>query len=197
MTEQEEPVTRYELVSAVAALREYLLVQLAGMDRLTDERFVMQVKSTETAFAVQQTAMRTAFDAADSAVKTALASAKEATTKAEIATEKRLELVNEFRDQQRDVIAQFLPRKEFDALYQSLTEKINVLSSRLDRGEAGQKGAQSVTGTDFEASTFRQFQEASNAQGRRAVNGQVIAGVAVLIAVASVVVTIVLALRKG
>lgn len=62
----------------------------------------------------------------------ALDAAQRAVTKAEISTEKRFENVNEFREALNDNSRMLLPRSEFDQVLRSLTEKIEVLTVRLN-----------------------------------------------------------------
>jgi bisphosphoglycerate-dependent phosphoglycerate mutase len=55
-----------------------------------------------------------------------------AVLKAETATEKRFESVNEFRAQLADQSNQFMPRGEYTVQHVSLDEKVNLLASRVD-----------------------------------------------------------------
>lgn len=109
-----------------------------------DERYETQTKALDAALVAQKTAMETAFTAADRAVQAALESAKEAVTKAETSSEKRFEAVNEFRGQLADQAATLLGRKEADARFSALTDKLEaektsnterlaVLRSAIDR----------------------------------------------------------------
>ena len=65
------------------------------------------------------------------AVDAALAAADRAVTKAEIATEKRFESVNEFRDTLRDQSNTLLPRLEYNVQHTALVEVVNNLVERL------------------------------------------------------------------
>ncbi len=65
--------------------------------------------------------------AQDEAVKAALATSKEAVTKAEIATEKRFEGVNEFRSALSDQSATLLPRNEYLVQHDSLVKTLEEL----------------------------------------------------------------------
>jgi hypothetical protein len=121
---------------------------------LLDERYATQTRTLDATFAAQ-----------DKAVQAALTAAKEAAAKAEAAAEKRFESVNEFRAQLSDQANTFLPRTEYDAAHQSLSDKIDVgletraaeqarnaarindlelrLTSRLDQAGGLQSGARS------------------------------------------------------
>jgi len=61
------------------------------------------------------------------AVEAALASAEKAVTKAEVATEKRFEGVNEFRATLADQAATLMPRAEAEIRFASLLAKIDSL----------------------------------------------------------------------
>lgn len=83
--------------------------------------------------------------------KAALNAANQAIQKSEIATEKRFEGVNEFRQQLADQATTFMPRKESDVRMESLSEKIDKngqqliamqlqLTSRLDLTQGASSG---------------------------------------------------------
>lgn len=91
------------------------------------------------------------FQAQEKAVVAALASAKEAVAKAEIASEKRLDLLNEFRGQLGDQATTFMPRIEAEQRMAAFAEKfadsdrrhsdrLSALESRQDRNEGRSKG---------------------------------------------------------
>ena len=86
------------------------------------------------------------FDAQSQAIAAALQAAKEAVAKAETATEKRFESVNEFRAQLADLVARLLPRNEYDTAHQALIEKISDLASRIDRTEGKATGGRDLWG---------------------------------------------------
>ncbi len=68
----------------------------------------------------------------DKAVQAALLAAKEAVLKAETASEKRFESVNEFRKTLSDQTASFLPRPEYDANHKALEDKIDTKTKATD-----------------------------------------------------------------
>jgi len=78
-------------------LREYFESRLADKEIKDQQRYDAQTKAVETAMAAQQTAMRAALDAADKFNAMILSAQKEAVTKAEIAADKRFDLLNELR----------------------------------------------------------------------------------------------------
>lgn len=69
------------------------------------------------------------------AVQAALLAAKEAVLKAENATEKRFESVNEFRKQLADQTNTFLARPEYNANHKALEDKVSGLTDRLNTSD--------------------------------------------------------------
>jgi hypothetical protein len=65
----------------------------------------------------------------------ALAASEKAILKAETATEKRFEAVNEFRQTLSDQAAQFMTRAEAEAVNLRTTERIQELTDRTNRAE--------------------------------------------------------------
>jgi hypothetical protein len=64
------------------------------------------------------------FRAMDEKTTLALASSEKAVTKAETATEKRFDSVNEFRGSLKDQAATLLPRNEADTRFKAMEEKL-------------------------------------------------------------------------
>lgn len=94
---------------------------ISGNDKRYEERFIASQKALELGLAGQK-----------SEISAALAAADRAVLKAEMATEKRFESVNEFRgtldNQQRTLI----PRAEVDVLMRGVSEKIFTLTKGQD-----------------------------------------------------------------
>jgi len=84
------------------------------------------------------------FLAQQEAVTSALESAKEAVAKAETATEKRFEGVNEFRAQLADQARELMPRKETEGLFAGIAERVLVLEKKSDL-QAGSSAGQAAT----------------------------------------------------
>lgn len=103
---------------SVENLREYLDIRLKEKDLRDQQRF----------------------DAQSLAISSALQAAKEAVNKAEAANERRFEGVNEFRATLGDYQARLLPRAEYDTAHQAMEDKINTLSSRVDKAEGNKSG---------------------------------------------------------
>jgi hypothetical protein len=99
-------------------------------DRRYAERFEASQKAIEAALLAQK-----------EAVNTALAAHKEAVTKAENATERRFESVNEFRKQLNDQQATYISRTEVDARQASMAKDIAAMTKELDRLRAEREGS--------------------------------------------------------
>lgn len=109
------------LLALVNEKHAHLLAEIAGNDKRYEERFSASQKALELGLAGTK-----------NEISVALAANKEAVLKAENATEKRFEGVNEFRatlsDQQRTLI----PRAEVDVIIKSLEEKIANVTKLMD-----------------------------------------------------------------
>lgn len=101
----------------IVSLKEYFSNIISDYKDRVDERFNLQ----------------------DKAVQAALNSAERAVTKAETATEKRFEGVNEFRAALSDQSQNLLSRSEYATGHQSLIEKIDGLTTRVAAMEGGNK----------------------------------------------------------
>lgn len=99
---------------------EQLSERLTALDRLTDAKFIT---------------FRTLVDSQAEKVGLALASADKAVLKAEAATERRFESVNEFRQTLSDQASTFVTRDQFDTLRESQAERVREIAARVDRTE--------------------------------------------------------------
>ena len=115
----------------VDTLHKYTVQRIDDLVTLLDERHQSQIKATEAAFAAQQAAMRTAFDAADKAVQAALTAVEKASDRAEGASDKRFESVNEFRGQLADQAASFITRTEYTVQHKALYDQLNSVADRV------------------------------------------------------------------
>lgn len=91
------------------------------------------------------------FEAQEKAVSAALVSADRAGIKAEVAVEKRLDSVNEFRGQLADQAATFMPRLEYEARHAAILDKTADIQARLDKAEAHRGGMSAAIGTTIAA----------------------------------------------
>ena len=107
------------------------------------QRFEAQSDALAAAFLAQQTAMKTALEAAEKAVQAALAAQERAVLKAELASDKRFESVNEFRKTLADQQATFMPRSETTVMVGGFTQRLSGLKEQVDAlmsERAGVKG---------------------------------------------------------
>jgi len=111
-----------------------------------ETRFVEHERLTAQRFSAQEKAVTAAFSAQEKAISAALAAASTAVSKAETAAEKRFEGVNEFRAQLSDQQRTFIPRQEADAEFRAMRERIEGLTTRLDRSEGRSSGVHASTG---------------------------------------------------
>jgi hypothetical protein len=71
---------------------------------------------------------------------------EKAVAKAEVASEKRFDSVNEFRRQLADQTATFLTRTEYKTELAGLVEKVNALAKRVDEAESRSQGLSNAWG---------------------------------------------------
>lgn len=107
------------------AQQEALRVAVINHDKMLDER----VKFYNDKFESQTAAMHTA-----------IMNSKEAVAKADAATEKRFDSVNEFRGQMSDMQSGLMPRSETESQIKSISEKIDSLQTRIDKSEGSGYG---------------------------------------------------------
>lgn len=120
MTDEAKNASHGELVS----LREYVDVRFCAFDRSVSDRFKAQEK-----------AVAAAIEAADRAV-----------SKAEVATEKRLEGMNEFRAALSDNSRSLMPRSESEARIGAVSDRLEELIKRIDSREGRSAGRGDVWG---------------------------------------------------
>jgi hypothetical protein len=118
------------------SLREYLSALISAAEKRSDDRF----------------------EAMQEAVKAAFAESQKAITKAETATEKRFESVNEFRASLSDQATRFITRDTLNALADKLEasidrnrEDLDQLAKRLDLREGETAGSRLTTTTLYTA----------------------------------------------
>ena len=84
--------------------------------------------------------------AQDTAVAAALATSKEAVTKAEVATEKRLEVLNELREVVVDQSRDFSRKSEVQLLIDGMEKRIEVLATLVSTREGHGGGVKEAIG---------------------------------------------------
>lgn len=115
------------LASMIAATHKELMVLITANDKRYEERFQASQRALDAALLAQKDAMTAA-----------LVAQKEAVEKAERATEKRFESVNEFRgtlDQQQRTL---IPRSEVQEVRNALDIEIKNLTKIIDEMKAKQ-----------------------------------------------------------
>lgn len=113
----------------VETLREHLIALIAANDKRYDQRFEAAQKAIDVGLSGQKIAVDAALAAADRAV-----------TKAELATEKRFEGVNEFRSTLSDQQRTLIPRAEVEVIVLGLNEKIATLEKQADKFHSEKTG---------------------------------------------------------
>lgn len=107
-----------------------LMAVIAERDRLYHQRFDAQEKS-----------IAIALTSAEKAVQAALTAAKEAVQKAEIASEKRFDSVNEFRNTLKDQQLLLMTRAEGETRFKDMDRRLNDINETLTRRASELKGA--------------------------------------------------------
>jgi hypothetical protein len=125
----------------------FLVTQLPQQSRSTNDtrqpglrqelewRLEQRINATERLTDAKLANISTLIDAHAERVALALAAADKAVSKAETATEKRFESVNEFRQTLSDQTRSFVSKVEFDAVRDTNAARIADLASRLDKTE--------------------------------------------------------------
>jgi Flp pilus assembly protein TadB len=86
------------------------------------------------------------FEAMDEKTSLALTSSEKAVTKAETATEKRFDSVNEFRSTLSDQANTFLPKGESNEKFKAYDDRLKSLEARLNRSEGVGSGLKAMWG---------------------------------------------------
>jgi hypothetical protein len=105
-----------ELVSHLDDLKELLEEKVDSLAKLADER---------------DRRYEERFRAMDEKTSLALTASEKAVSKAETATEKRFDSVNEFRGSLKDQAATLLPREEADAKFKAIESKIDEMKKEI------------------------------------------------------------------
>lgn len=95
----------------------------------------------------RETTNKERLGALKTSIETALAAADKALVKADQATEKRFDSVNEFRQTLQDQALQFLPRGEYSAEFKALTEKVSDALTKIAEIETKGIGRSSGIGS--------------------------------------------------
>ena len=101
------------------------------MPECDNDALTVRIKALETLLDEREDRTKERFASMKIAVDAALAAADRAVTKAEVATEKRFEGVNEFRETLRDQAANLMPRSEYEVQHTAVVEKLSGMEKRL------------------------------------------------------------------
>lgn len=134
-TSKESTALALESVNKATIISQQTADRAVAKAEAAAEKVLLQsmVDSLRDNFKEQMSSMR-------DAMQQMMMSQEKAVTKAEAATEKRFEGVNEFRAQLSDQATRFMPRIEAEVWSRSNSEKIDNLASRLDRYEGRSSG---------------------------------------------------------
>lgn len=111
-------------------LHELMLARLNDADTRYQQRFDASQQALQAALIAQKEAVAAALLAQQNAVSAALASADRAVLKAENASERRFESVNEFRASLNDSANRTMTRTETSSRFDAMSEKIEDLRAR-------------------------------------------------------------------
>lgn len=125
----------------IGTLKEYIERRLTDQDKAADAALIATQKATEAALIAAQKATESALVSTQKATESALLASKEAVVKAETATDKRFDSVNEFRAQLADQTATFIARPEYSAGHKSLEDKVTTLTDRVNIHDGITKGS--------------------------------------------------------
>jgi len=117
--------TGHEGAETCAALRTLIAER--------DRRYTEQMAHLGEMFAAGLDRLQIQIDAAKTATDMALNAAERAVAKAETASEKRFDSVNEFRQTLADQQINLMPRLEATALFKSLGDKVDLLTTSRDK----------------------------------------------------------------
>lgn len=110
---------------ALAGLRSFYDTVLTERDDRYDQRHLASERASAIAFETLGREFGERVQQVRNETVLAMAAAEKAISKAETATEKRFESVNEFRAQQADIITTFARKDEVDTRLLGLTEKVD------------------------------------------------------------------------
>jgi len=134
--ETEKSVSGWTVDTLNAHVRETLIER----DRRYEQRFAAQ----EHALAERDLFLERLAAERDKQVAAAFNASSRAIEKAEIANEKRLDGMNEFRSTLSDQARDLMPRAETEALVHAIEEKLVLLTKQMDR-MAGERGGTAQT----------------------------------------------------
>lgn len=128
-------LTTEALIREIAQLKELLEAQINASDEQSRQRYVMAREFLDTQMADHKHAVNERFDALRREMTATMGAQKEAVDKAEAGTTKVLDTMQTGYAKEIDAI-----RAQIQASNQGQNERLNAVSSRLDRGEGKGSG---------------------------------------------------------
>jgi two-component sensor histidine kinase len=132
---QDRSTTQSRPNEPVASLVNGVTNLLSEMELRHQNHYEVRIHEIERLIDAKLTTLRTIIDLQAEKSVNLLAASDKAISKAEAATEKRFESVNEFRLTLSDQTKSFISKVEFEALRDTTGTRISGLSSRLDKIE--------------------------------------------------------------
>ena len=132
--------------AALNTLRDSLVTEIDSIAASTDHRLAETDLRYQQRFELEKAAREASAVAADRAVVAALEAADKAVAKAELASEKRFDSVNEFRAQLRDQAATFIPRIEAEHRLSQLGARLDGLRTSDDQRTGRSAGSAALYG---------------------------------------------------
>lgn len=133
----------------IGTLKAHLDAQLAQMDRRYEQRFEAQETAVGVALEAVHREMSDHIRNVSEMTTQAFAASEKAIDKAERASEKRFDSVNEFREQARDRDAAFATKESVEGLKESTTARVGALER-----SAAASGGQQAGSTQSRATLF-------------------------------------------
>jgi hypothetical protein len=130
----------------IETAHQHTLDIITANDVRYEQQFKAQQEAIALALAAQKEAVAAALTAQEKATAASIASAQQAVFKAEAASDKRFESVNEFRQSMNDQSKMFMPRGEVTSQILALNDRLAALSQRIEKSE-GQLQGQTATWT--------------------------------------------------
>ena len=124
-----------EREKAAQILREGLMHQIESGDRALEHHIQEQVRQIRTIIEMGSAQVQAAFDASEKAI-----------LKAETATERRFESVNEFRAQLATQTQSFMPREVAEARLAEIATKVEDVTNRINVTQGKAAGVSASVG---------------------------------------------------
>lgn len=143
-----------DLVNAAIRRQDDLM---AAESLRVDQLIVEKEKESIQRWTSLKELIESGLTATEKAVNVALSNQKEALQKAENATERRFESVNEFRNTLGDQQRTLMPRSEVEVIIKAQDSKIDAVQARLDKTEGKGTGVSQSLGWILAAITILGF----------------------------------------